>query len=153
MNKLKIMFISFLPAVMMICGCSFSESSKSFSKSSKSISKSASSPSRWSSRSSRRNENSVDTVSYSYQDEISALTALYAKSGGTSQNFQQELSMISNNHGIIDWENNPQTYQAIGIGLKRGAVAENSIKTLPFLQNKNDFDNYSIILAGYNSGQ
>ena len=86
----------------------------------------------------------------SFQNEAAALTILYARSGGTSQDFQQELSMISRSHGIVDWENNLHTFKSIGIGLKRGGVSKESIKTLSFLQAENIFAHYSQILSGYN---
>jgi hypothetical protein len=150
MKKGSISLMILLPIYLITSGCSFSESSKSFSKSSKSISKSITSPSRWSSRSSKRDENSVDTTSSSYQDEVVALTVLYTKSGGTLQDFQRELSMVSNNHGIVDWENNIQIYKSIGIGLKQGGIPNKSIKTLPFLQTDIFYNHYSQILSGYN---
>ena len=150
MSKKSIVLMVILTASMFITGCSFSESSKSFSKSGKSISKSASSPSRWSARSSKKNENSVNVASNSFQDEVAALTVLYVKSGGLSQDFQQELSMISSNHGIADWESNTQTYKAIGIGLKKSGISNNSIKNLLFLQTENFNSHYSQILSAYN---
>jgi hypothetical protein len=150
MNKSNITLMMLLPIYLIVSGCSFSESSKSFSKSSKSISKSISSPSRWLIRSSKKGGDTTETTSYSYQDEVVALTILYTKSGRTSQDFQRELSMVSNNHGIVDWGNNTQTYRSIGIGLKRGGISDKSIKTLSFLQTKYFFDHYTQILSGYN---
>jgi hypothetical protein len=148
-NKGNIVLFVFLALCLIVSGCSFSESSKSFSKSSKSISKSASSPSRWSARSNKKGENSVNVTSHSYQDEVAALTVLYVKSGGTTQDFQEELSTISRNHGIIDWENNKQTYKAIGIGLKESGISKKSIKTMPFLKTENFINHYTQITSGY----
>jgi len=150
MNKINIVMMVLLPVCLVVSGCSFSRSSKSFSKSSKSISKSASSPSRWLSRSSHRDQINQENASKSFQDETVALTVLYARSGGTSQNFLRELSAVSHRHGIVDWENNFQTFTAIGIGLKSGGVSKESIKTLSFLQGDNIFDHYPQILSGYN---
>ncbi|MCP4176191.1 MAG: putative lipoprotein [bacterium] len=150
MNKKSIILIAFLPIYLIATGCSFSKSSKSFSRSSKSISKSASSPSRWLSRSSKKDKSNVNTAAYSYQDEVITLATLYAESGGTSQNFQRELSIIASNHGIIAWENNINTFESIGIGLKQGGILNKSIKTLSFLQTKTFVDNYSLIVSGYN---
>ena len=145
MKKYSLVLLTLSVICLIISGCSFSHSSKSISKSIKSSSKSISSPSRWSSG----NKNSAVKTANSYQNETAVLTSLYAKSDGTSQDFQRELSTISRRHGIVDWENNTQTFTAIGVGLKRSGVSKESIKTLSFLQGDNIFDHYSDILSGY----
>ena len=141
-QKCRIVLMLLLPICLIFSGCSFSRSSKHSSKSS-------SSPCRWSSRSSKKGQNSVKTASDSYKDEIVALTVLYSKSGGNTQDFQHELSIVSCNHGIVDWENNAQIYISIGIGLKQSGMSEKAIKALPFLQTDNFIDHYSQILSGY----
>ena len=147
MKKHSIILLTLSVICLIISGCSFSHSSKSSSKGSKASFKSSSSPSRWSSG----NKNNAVKTADSYQNETAALASLYANFDGTSHDFQRDLSMISRRHGIVDWENNTQTFKAIGVGLKRSGVSKDSIKTLSFLQGDNIFDHYSDILSAYNS--
>ncbi len=146
MRRCCIVLMVLIPVCLIISGCSFSKWSKHSSISS-------SSPFRWSSRSSKGGQNSVQTAANSYSDEITALTVLYAKSGGTSKGFQRELSIVSGSYGIVDWENDVLTYESIGMGLKQSGVSDQSIKNLPFLQTDNFIDHYSQILSGYYSSE
>ena len=145
MNKI----LAALSTLIMLCiitsGCSFGRSSKSCSKS-------ASSPCRWSSRSSHRHA-AVETAANSYHDEVIALTMLYAKSGGSAEDFQQELSMIARNHGIVDWETNSETFESIGIGLKQCGISDKALNSQTFLKTKSFSEHHNQIINGYNSSE
>lgn len=139
MKKSNLALIALLSVCLIISGCSFSRSSKHSSKSS-------SSPSR---SSSGKSQKSVEKVSNSYQEDVAALSILYVGSAGSALDFQRELSEVSSKHGIVDWENNPGTFRAIGVGLKRARVSKDSLQTLPFLQGVSNSHHYSQILAGF----
>ncbi len=139
MKKSSLALIAFLSFCLILSGCSFSKSSKNSSKSS-------SSPSR---SSSGGDKEEVKKTSDSYQEDVAALAILYVGSSDSSLNFQRELSEISSRHGIVDWENNPGTFKAIGVGLKRARVSKDSLQTLPFLQGVSNSHHYSQILAGF----
>lgn len=91
----------------------------------------------------------MQKTSSSYEEDVAALAILYVGSAGQTQDFQRELGQISNSHGIVDWENNPGTYKAIGIGLNRAKISKASIEALPFLQGMSNSPHYSKILDGY----
>lgn len=139
-DTMKINNYSFLLALitcLILSGCSFSTSSKhSF--------KSSTSPSRSSSKNSTK---SVDTTSASYKEDVTSLTILYVGSVGSTRDFQRELSQISKTHGISTWENNPNTYDAIGVGLKKAKVAKSDTATLPFLEGLKDSKYYPRVTA------
>lgn len=139
MRKLHFASIIFLSFCLCIGGCSFSKSSKQSSRSS-------SSPCRSSSA-----KQAADTAesSYSYHEEIAAMTTLYVGSAKSALEYQRDLSTISNKYGLVDWVSNPETYRAIGLGLKRAGVPRESIRSLPFLQNLNVAQYYPEITAGY----
>ncbi len=139
MKKSRLALIALVAVCLVFSGCSFSKSSKASSKSS-------SSPSR---SSSGDGEKSVEETSSSYQEDVASLANLYVGSAGSAQNFQRELGEVSSRYGIVDWENNPGTFKAIGAGLKRAGVPKDSLQTLPFLQGISNSHLYSQILAGY----
>jgi len=139
LKTLHFIGVFLLSCCLCIGGCSFSKSSKHSSRSS-------SSPCRSSSA-----QQATDTTAStrSFHEEIAALTTLYVGSAKSAKEFERDLSKISNKYGLVDWSNNPETYRAIGRGLKRAGVPEASITSQPFLQNLNVSQNYPEITAGY----
>jgi len=124
MNKYQ-RYFSYLTTIFLVVfltGCSFSHSSKSISKSLKgssgSVSSIVSSPS-----------NSSKTGA-EYQHDIEDYTHAYVKS--TTENyasFQKGLTDIADSHGVVDWENDSTTFNAIGKGLKKANVEGVSYET------------------------
>lgn len=139
MKKRNLLLFALLSGCIAFNGCSVSESSKSISKSITSPSKSSNS----------KGKESAEKTADSYTTEVETLAILYVGSHGTTLDFQREMDQISNGHGIADWENVPETFKAIGIGLKRAKVAEDSISSLPFLQSQLTSAYYPQILAAY----
>ncbi len=98
-----------------IAGCSFSESSKSSSNSSRGSSNSVSSIVSSPSRSSKQD--------LRYQDEIVDYTVAYVKSSTADYaSYQKGLAEIAAREGIVNWEEDPRTYIAIGKGLKKAGL-------------------------------
>ena len=102
-------------------GCSFSDSSRSFSKSS-------SSPFRSSSGGEVTEEKRT-----SYMNEIAVFTDSLVNTKVSSDDFMRGISRIAERYGITDWEFYKYTYIAIGMGLKYAGIPEESIETLPIL--------------------
>ncbi len=108
---------------LILNGCSFSTSSKHSSKSSTSPSRS----------SSQGGQESVQQATTSLQEEVEALAILYVGSSGSATDFQRELGQVAKGHGIVDWENSPHVFSAVGKGIRRAGVTEDAVPTLPFL--------------------
>lgn len=133
-------------AILLLAGCSFSESSKSFSKSSESISKSISSPSKSSSESSSPDQEKK------YQEEVADYTAAFVHSSNQQINFesfQHGLSEIAARRGIVNWESNPLTYQAIGRGLRKAKVTQIEYETYKQNLSGGDYSKMQDIQKGY----
>lgn len=93
-----------------ITGCSFSDSSGSISDSTSSI---ISSPS------------SVSGKDKKYDNEVSDYTMAYVKSSQPDADyasFLKGLSDIAAKIGIVNWDQEPKTYLAIGKGLKKAGI-------------------------------
>ena len=92
--------------VLLLGGCSISDSvSSSFESSSASFASSSGS-------SSRDRE--------SYRNDVRDYTSAYVKSGGQFDQFTRGLDSIAKKHGVSDWEADQDTYVGIGAGLKAG---------------------------------
>lgn len=143
MKKNNLIVVAFLSLCLVFTGCSFSTSSKTSSDSS-------SSPSRSSSGEGEENAESVKKTSSSLQEDVETLTILYVGSAGSPQDFQRELDQTCSRHGIVDWGNSAATFEAIGAGLKRAGVSEDSIDVFPFIYELRSFPLYSHIPEGFN---
>lgn len=99
---------------LLIAGCSFSESSESISDSIESSFDSFSSSSD-SSKSNKENK---------YENEVSDYTMAYVKSSKESDyaGYLKGLSDIAAKRGIVNWDQEPKTYTAIGKGLKKAGI-------------------------------
>jgi hypothetical protein len=138
MGKTTVNVFILLLIAIFLAGCSFYHSSYS-----------SSSPSRSSSRSSKGSPKEVKATHNSYQEEVASLAVIYVGSQGDSQKFHQELGQIAARHGIADWGSDRATFLAIGRGLKRANVPENSIQYLSFLHGIRALPLYGAVLAGY----
>jgi hypothetical protein len=125
-------------------GCSFSGSSESFSDSSESISDSVSSIS----------ESSDSDKEKQYENEVSDYTMAYVKSsqaGADYNSFQKGLSDIAAKMGIVNWNQDPKTYIAIGKGLKKAGIEGISYETYKKNVANADQENMRNIQKGYES--
>jgi hypothetical protein len=95
--------------VLVVTGCSFSDSSKS-------ISNIISSPIKSSSDSSSPEQ--------AYKDDVTDYTTTYIKSGGDTTKLKSGISKIAEKRGITDWEKDSATYQGLGQGFKRAGLKQ-----------------------------
>jgi len=127
-----------------IAGCSFSESSKSSSGSSKGSSNSVSSIVSSPSRSSKKD--------LRYQDEIVDYTVAYVKSSTADYaSFQKGLGEIAAREGIVNWEEDPRTYIAIGMALKKAGLEGIAYETYKKNLAGADYGKMQDIQKGYDS--
>lgn len=95
-------------------GCSFSDSSRSISDSIESSSDSSGSIS----------DSSESNKEKKYENEVSDYTMAYVKSSKEADYaaYQKGLSDIAAKRGIVNWDQEPKTYIAIGKGLKKAGI-------------------------------
>lgn len=131
-----------------IAGCSFSDSSKSISDSVESISDSVGSlsDSITSSHSSQSNKDKK------YENEVSDYTMAYVKSSHADYNsYFKGLSDIAAKTGIVNWDQEPKTYIAIGKGLKKAGIEGVAYETYKKNFAGSDQENMQNIQKGYES--
>src|SRR5262245_52053224 len=104
-HRLSRLFATVLVLPLLGCSISWSGSKSVASSSHSSDSSSSSSP---------------GAAERAYQDDVTDYTRAYAKSGGSDfQAFQADLAKLAREHGISNWAENPDTYTAIGAGLRQ----------------------------------
>jgi hypothetical protein len=130
-------FLAF--ALIVLAGCSISDSSVSISDSIGSSSESSASSSR--------------SRTAAYPDDVRDFTAAWAKSGGQSDQFQSEIARLAGKHGISDWENNKATWVGVGAGLRQGGVAGTPFETYKQNLTGGDADRMSWLQQGYARGK
>ena len=150
MTILNRFFLSLAILAMLVAlnGCSFSESSKSSSKSSsassESSSKIVSSPFTSSSESSKSEDD--------YQDEVMDYTSAYARSSdGDITSYRSGLSEIAAKNGVVNWEEDRDTYIAIGKGLKKANLTGIEYETYKKNLAGSDLGKMEDIQKGYDS--
>ncbi|NOT13578.1 MAG: putative lipoprotein [Methylococcaceae bacterium] len=122
---------------LIIAGCSFSDSSGSISDSTSSI---ISSPS------------SISDKDKKYENEVSDYTMAYVKSSDVDYNsFLKGLSDIAAKRGIVNWDQEPKTYVAIGKGLKRAGSQGIAYETYKMNFAHSDEKKMQNIQKGYES--
>jgi len=131
----------FLIIAVILSGCSFSESSSNSSEgSSNFISSIASSPSKSSNQDER------------YQEEALDYTYAYVKSSAADyESFQKGLAEIAEKQGIVNWEEDPNTYIAIGKGLKKAKLEGIAFETFKKNLGSGDYGKMQDIQKGYDS--
>jgi hypothetical protein len=118
MNLKKAYWLLGLPALLNLTACSESSwSVNSSSDSSESISKSSSSPFTSSSDSSR-------TPREKYQRDLSDYAKEYALSSSTTPAaFRSKVGQIAQKYGILNWEDDNDSYIAIGQGFRKAKLS------------------------------
>ena len=138
-SKNKFFYPAILVFLIIIAGCSFSDSSGSISDSTSSI---ISSPS------------SISDKDKKYENEVSDYTMAYVKSSKTGPDyngFLKGLSDIASKQGIVNWDQDPKTYIAIGKGLKRSGVEGIAYETYKKNFADSDLEKMQNIEKGYES--
>jgi hypothetical protein len=133
-----------LAAVLLasVAGCSISASSWSISKSSRSSSHASDSSS----------SSSPGAAEEAYREDVSDYTRAYATSGGTDlRAFQTDLAHIAQEHGITNWEDDRDTYTAIGEGLGRAKVSDAALRAYERNLSGGDPAKAEAIQTGYDS--
>ena len=127
-------------AALLITGCALSESVGSIS----SISDSASSPFEWSSSIS-------GGASTAYQQEIREQVLAFAESGGNVEGFQRELGDVAKRHGVLNWEVDPVSFQALGQGLREAGFSGTSLELMAEQLTGGDDKRKQVLLSSYDA--
>jgi len=134
--------IVLLPLV--VTGCSFSDSSGSISDSVESVSDSSGSSS----------ESSKSNKEKKYDNEVSDYTTAYVKSSHAAADYNAYLKGISDiaaKRGIVNWDQEPKTYIAIGKGLKKAGIEGVAYETYKKNFANSDAEKMKNIQKGYES--
>jgi hypothetical protein len=137
--KTKLFNAAIVLFALFISACSFSDSSGSISDSTSSI---ISSPS------------SISDKDKKYETEVSDYTMAYVKSSKPEadySSYQKGLSDIAAKTGIVNWEQEPKTYVAIGKGLKKAGVQGVAYETYKKNFAHSDEEKMKNIQKGYES--
>ena len=116
-------------AVILLSGCSFSDSSVSISGSVESSSESSTSSSASSGR------KGVSKEKLPYRDDVANLTYSITGSTMSAADFPNALARTASQFKISDWASDKTTYYGIGKGLKRAGIAKENVVRQPFLAN------------------
>ena len=85
-----------------------------------------------------------------FREDIAALTHVFLKKENDEPYiFEQQLAEVAQQYGILDWENEPQIYFAIGGALRLSGINEAELDSLTLLQSSVMKRNKSQILDGY----
>lgn len=144
----KIFFLSVSFTLIVSPGCSISTSVGTSSESSSNLLSSISKSSEGTS------ENLVSKRQQEYQKDVAAFTDSFIHQEMISLDYMIGLGRIANRHGITDWELSPDTYIAIGFGLKEAGLKKDRLTSCSLVQSvvKNKKDVLTLIMAGYEKG-
>jgi len=126
--------------VLLLGGCSISESS--------------SNPFEWSSDSTGSSSGSSSrNRGEEYRNDVRQYTQAYVQSGGDFDTFTHGLSGIASKHGVSNWESDDNTYVGIGQGLKQAGVTTMQLDVWKTNLSKGDAKKAAAIQKGYDSVQ
>lgn len=121
--------------VLLLVGCSISDSiSSPFESSSDSLASSSGSSSK---------------ERASYRNEVRDYTSAYVKSGGDFDNFTRGLDSIASKHKVTNWEADQDTYVGIGAGLKAAGVTKEQFAVWQTNLTKGDATKAAAMQKGY----
>jgi hypothetical protein len=126
---------------LLAAGCSFSHSSGSISDSVESSSDSSSG-------------SSESGQEKKYQNEVADYTMAYVKSSHAEADYTsylKGLSEIASKRGIVNWEQEPKTYIAIGRGLKKAGLEGVAYETYKKNLANSDEEKMKAVQTGYDS--
>jgi hypothetical protein len=129
LGRTKTLYLAVLgvSALLVLGGCSISDSVGSISDSSGSLAKSSGSISDSSTSSSKSGEKDTKkTDDNRYENEIKDFTVTYFRTNASHADqhaFMKGISDVASQNGIVDWEANPKTYRSIGKGLKKAKIS------------------------------
>ncbi len=103
-------WLTLVPSIALLFGCSFSDSSET-------LSNSISSPFDWSSSSS--DSSGGDSA---YRQDVSDYTIAFTRQAGDLDAFRQGLGRLAERRGITNWEEDSFTCASIGLGLQRAQL-------------------------------
>jgi hypothetical protein len=80
---------------------------------------------------------------------VTDYTAKFAISEGNPQSFQRDLSTIAEGHGVTDWEQDEDTYLAIGRGLAKAGLSGQRFQQLAVQLSNQSENQLALVKSGY----
>jgi hypothetical protein len=84
-----------------------------------------------------------------YERDVRAYTAVFATSGGDSQEFLRGIGAVAADHGVSHWESRADTHRAIGAGLRDAGVAPGELDALTARATDADPAVLALVREGY----
>lgn len=142
-----------LTTALLLSSCSISNSVGSTSDSAGSVAKSSESISESSTSISKSSQDDTTPQKSSrYEQDTQEFTVNYlrANAGQTEpDSFMKGMSQVATRHGIVDWEANLQTYQAIGKGLQQAKLAAGQFEQAKRALANGDSSKLAALQQGY----
>ena len=85
----------------------------------------------------------------SYEEDVVAATSLSVSRGQSGQQLIQLITSLARHHGIVDWEQETVSFEAMGQGLRRAGIAREDIARLPYFKKIAGQVEYAFVLKGY----
>ena len=142
MTTRPLIALSLYLVLLVSTGCGVFKSS-TIQASSESSSKSSSSSFKSSSGSDSDSEDSA------FHRDIRDATAAYVRTGGDLATFYRTVGSIAEQHGVTDWEGEPATYTAMGLGLAKAEVPPADAEALGLQIAGADATHLEWVLAAY----
>ena len=143
-NILVVILFCSMAAMQSSCSISYS-----LEKSSDSVSTSFDSLTSISTSSSGGEESKVTETATVYEEDVAAVTVLYASREKNNEEYQRQISRIARNHGIGDWEQETATFLAMGMGLRRAGVDKDAIAAMPYFSSLAGSARFDQVMKGY----
>jgi hypothetical protein len=90
-----------------------------------------------------------DAPKQAYHRDVRAFAAHFARTGGTSQDFLRGIGSVAAEHGITDWESQPDTHRAIGEGLRDAGIEPAQLDALTARASDADPMVLALVREGY----
>jgi hypothetical protein len=143
-RKYYLLQLLFLASSLFMTGCSVSYST---GKSSDTVSVFLDSVS--ASSSSVASGDNLALLLKTYGDDIAAATRFFLHQQESPEQYLRDIAAIATNYGIIDWQQQSITYQAMGKGIFQAGVAEDGIIDIPYFKSLAGTTAYALLLKGY----
>ena len=83
------------------------------------------------SRSSRPSESS--RAKAQYEKDVAAFVASFADASKPADAYLAEIGRIAKQHRISDWEREPETFRAVGAGLREAGIPREALASFPLV--------------------
>ena len=152
MIRIGSLVVAFLAIAVFSSGCKvISASFTSPSDWSRGSSDSSSGSSKGSSRASGSDVDDKGGSSSSYREDIRVTTVAAVENGEPTDEFVRDVGRVAEQHGIADWEAAPDTFVAIGKGLREAGASEAEVDAFLKAMGYGDGEQVDLAREGWRS--